>query len=488
MAGFDYDIGIIGGGAAGLTVAAGAAQLGAKTLLVEKEPALGGDCLHYGCVPSKTLIHTARVHHQTRHLSRYGLADVDAPPVDFARVAARIREVIGTIQKHDSPERFRSLGAHVEFGAPEFVNDRKVRLNGKAISARAWVVATGSSPAIPPIEGLAQTSYLTNKDIFSLDRLPGSMLILGAGPIAIEMAQAFTRLGCKVGVVQRSNRILSREDEDMAALVQRALEAEGVVFHLGCEVRRVREAGGQREVVAAFADGREATLRADALLVAMGREPNVHGLGLDNAGIASGQAGIHVDARMRTNQKHIYAAGDVTGRYLFTHAAGYEGGIVVANAIVRWPRKADYSHFPWCTYCSPELASIGHNETSARKAGLAYDVWTEEFAANDRAVCEGETTGRIKLLLGARGKRLGVQILGARAGDLLGEWVGVLAGNVGMSRLAGAMHPYPTLAEINKRVAGGFISAKLFSDFTRKTLALFFNYRGQTRGPSRKAR
>ncbi|RLB36964.1 MAG: mercuric reductase, partial [Deltaproteobacteria bacterium] len=231
MATYDYDIGIIGGGAAGLTVAAGAAQLGARTLLIEKEKELGGDCLHYGCVPSKTLIRTAQVYHLLKRAPTFGLPGMKVPTVEFAQVASRIRSVIRTIQKHDSEERFCSLGARVVFGSPEFSDEHVVRLNGQSFAAKRWVLATGSSPAIPPFEGLSETPFLTNKEIFSLRRLPESMIILGAGPIASEMAQAFCRLGTDVTVVQRSGQILSKEDKDMADLVMESLQSEGVRFH-----------------------------------------------------------------------------------------------------------------------------------------------------------------------------------------------------------------------------------------------------------------
>ena len=249
MPNYDFDIGIIGGGAAGLTVAAGAAQLGAKTLLIEKEKELGGDCLHYGCVPSKTLLRTARVVHLMKRAQDFGLPRVDVPPVDYREVVARIRSVIGEIQKHDSEERFCGLGAKVVFGAPRFTDEHTLQLNGQSHTAKNWVVATGSSPAIPPVEGLKQTPYITNKEIFSLDHLPRSMIVLGAGPIATEMAQAFCRLGSKVTVIQRSGQILSLEDKDMADAVMAVLRREGVVFHLNTGVRRVRDLGMEREVV-----------------------------------------------------------------------------------------------------------------------------------------------------------------------------------------------------------------------------------------------
>ncbi len=477
MAQYDYDIGILGGGAAGLTVASGCAQLGGKTLLVEKEPVLGGDCLHFGCVPSKTLIRSAHVYHLMRRAGSFGLPSVDIPPVDFGQVRQRIQEVIATIQEHDSVERFCSLGAEVRFGQARFLDEHTVDLDGRRLTARTWVLATGSSPAVPSLPGLDRMGCLTNKDIFSLDELPRSLVILGGGAMACEMAQAFRRLGSRVEVVQRSRRILSREDADMADLALDALSREGVVFHLGATVTKVRGGNGRKEVDIAFGDGDTRTLACDALLVAMGRAPNTGGLGLDEAGVRLDRGAVVVDERLRTSQGHIFAAGDVLGRHMFTHAAGYEGSVVVTNAMFRLPRKADYTWMPRCTFISPELAAVGHTEASARAAGLEPEVITEGFASNDRAQAEGEARGLIKVVL-AKGRPVGVSIFGPRAGELISEWVAVLNGGVKLSTLAGATHPYPTLAEINKRVVGTHLGKKIFSDKVKKTLGFFFNYKG----------
>lgn len=481
MARFDFDIGILGGGAAGLTIASGTAQLGAKTLLIDKEGRLGGDCLHYGCVPSKTLIKTAKVWHLMKKAQRFGLPGPDIKPVDFKAVAARIQSVIGTIQKHDSTERFCRLGVAVEFGEATFVDEHSVGLNGKTYSAKTWVMATGSSPSIPAIEGLDKTPYITNREIFSLDRLPDSIIFLGGGPIATEMAQAFSRLGSRVAVVQRSGQILGKEDRDMADLVVDILRSEGVTFHLNSSIERVSDVGTEKEVV--ITRGEETMcLRAETIAVAVGREANVEGMGLREIGVEFDKKGITVDNRMRTNHKHIYAAGDVTGQYQFTHAAGYEGGIVVSNAIFHLPRRADYTFLPWCTYTDPELASVGMNETAARAKGIVYSVWTEEFRANDRSLAEGEEVGKIKMILDEHEKPLGVQILGPHAGELLSEWVAVLNGGVKLSTVAAAVHPYPTLGEINKKVIGTYFSGKIFSDRVRRTLKLFFNFKGRACG------
>lgn len=484
MASYDFDIGVIGGGAAGLTVTAGAAQAGAKTLLIEKEKKLGGDCLHYGCVPSKTLIRTAHVYHLMKNSKKFGLPGVDLPPVDFREVADRIQSVIDTIQQHDSEERFCKLGAKVEFGEPAFEDEHSIRLNGRTISAKNWVLSTGSSPATPPIEGLNETDYITNKEIFSLDHLPRSLIVLGAGPIAIEMAQAFCRLGSKVTVIQRSNQILSKEDKDMADTVMEVLQSEGVTFYLNSSVLGVRDLGDEKEVSIKGGTNQKTQLRGEKILVAMGREANMEGIGLEGLGIEVSKKGIKVDKRLRTAQKHIYAAGDVTGQYQFTHAAGYEGGVVFTNAIFHLPRKVDYTFLPWCTYTDPELASIGMNEKAAEAAGEEYSVWTEEFKDNDRSLAEGERVGKIKMILDGKEKPLGVQILGPQAGELLSEWVAVLNGKMKLSTLASAVHPYPTLAEINKRVVGNFFSPKIFSERVRKGLKFFFNLKGRACGES----
>jgi pyruvate/2-oxoglutarate dehydrogenase complex dihydrolipoamide dehydrogenase (E3) component len=481
MGNYDFDIGIIGGGAAGLTVAAGAVQLGAKTLLVEKDKDLGGDCLHYGCVPSKTLIRTAHVYHLMKHADAYGLPKVDVPPVNYAEIRKRIQSVISTIQKHDSEERFCSLGARVEFGTPRFKDEQSIRLNGRSFSAKNWVVSTGSSPDRPPIEGLDKTPYITNKEIFSLDRLPDSMVVLGAGPIAIEMAQAFCRLGTKVSVVQRSGQILSKEDKDMADAVMQVLTSEGVAFYLNASVVRVRDSGREREILIKYG-GREVSLKAERTLVALGRDPNIEGLNLDGIGVESDKKGIKVDERLRTTQKHIFAAGDVTGKFQFTHAAGYEGGIVVSNTVFHLPRKTNYTFLPWCTYTDPELASIGMNEKRVKEAGIEYTVYTEAFKDNDRSLAEGEREGKVKLVLDKNEKPMGVQILGPQAGELLSEWVAIFNGKVKLSTLASSVHPYPTLGEINKRVAGNYFSPKIFSERVRKGLKFFFHLKGRACG------
>lgn len=489
MARYDADLLVIGGGAAGLTVAAGAARLAAKVVLVEREPQLGGDCLHYGCVPSKALLATAHTRQRMLQAEAYGLPPVEVPPVSFPAVAARIRQVQAVIQQHDSVERFTGLGADVRFGDARFCDPHTVEVDGKRISAARIVIATGSSAAIPPVEGLAGLGatagqgvpYLTNRDIFSLAELPDALVILGGGPVAVEMAQAFARLGSRVTLIQRGAEILSRDDPDMAQVVRQSLERDGVRVLCGMGVRAVKRtpSGG---VLVGITDGAGVArmIEGDKLLVVLGRAPNVAGLGLDAAGVTHSPKGIAVDARMRTSQPHIYAAGDVTGAYQFTHAAGHEGSTVVANAVLRLPRKASYRWMPWCTYTEPELAGMGLNERAAHEQGVDVTVHTEAFAHNDRALAESSPEGRIKLVLARdSSKVLGVQIVGPHAGDLLNTWVVALNGGVKLTTLAGAVMPYPTLGEISRRAAGSIVSEPLFSDNVRSVLCTLFRYRGK---------
>lgn len=482
MANYDFDIGILGGGAAGLTVASGAARFGAKTILIEKERELGGDCLHFGCVPSKTLIRTANIYHLMKNSGEYGLPFTDLKPVDFRAIAERIQSVIRVIQEHDSKERFCKLGVRVEFGNAAFTDEHAVRLNSEIISAKKWVIATGSSPAIPPIEGIDHTPYITNKDLFSLQTLPKSMIAIGGGPISIEMAQAFNRLGTKVTVVELADQILSAEDKDMADQLMDILISEGITFHLGSMPVRTRDLGDRKEMIIRNAEGKTISLKAETIFIAAGRKSNLIGLGLNDISIETNKKGLKIDERLRTSHKHIFVAGDATGSYQFTHAAGYEGGIVLSNAILHLPRKADYTNLPWCTYTDPELASIGTNEKRASAAGIPYSVWTEEFRTNDRSLAEGKESGKIKLLLNARERPIGIQILGPSAGELISEWVAVMNGNVKLSTIASAIHPYPTLGEINKKVIGTFFSGKIFSEKVKQALKFFFNLKGRACG------
>jgi len=486
MATYDFDLGILGGGAAGLTAAAGSAQFGAKTILIEKAKKLGGDCLHFGCVPSKTLIRTAGVWSLARRAKEFGLPEIELPPVSLAAVMDRVRSVIDTIQEHDSPERFCKLGAEVRFGSPRFVDDHTVDLDGSRLTARAWIVATGSSPSLPPVEGLADVPYWTNETVFSQTELPGHLLILGGGPIGVEMAQAFRRLGSKVTVVEYADQLLGPEDPDIASILGNRLEAEGVKVLTNTKALKAVAMNSSvlLRVGPAKGDGEPWTIQGDVLLVAAGRKPNLEGLELAAAGVEFSPRGVPADARMRTNVSHIYACGDVNGVFPFTHVAGYEAGIALSNAVLRFPRKADYTKVPWCTYTDPEVASIGLNEKRAKGAGVEYRILGAPFDGVDRALAEGETGGKIKVLITPSGALLGCQIAGHHAGELIHEWVAAINGGVKLSALAGAIHAYPTLAEVSKKAAGSYYSEKLFSDRTKKILRFLFDLKGRACTPA----
>lgn len=454
------DLVIIGGGAGGLVVASVAAQLGLEVTLIEKAPKLGGDCLHYGCVPSKTLLHTARVAHWMRHADRAGLAAVE-PEVDMARVNARIRAVIEHIQQHDDPARFRDYGCEVIFGAARFVDAHTVEVDGQRIAGKRFVIATGSRPAIPSIPGLQEAGYLTNLDLFSLAERPRRLVVLGGGPIGLEMGQAFARLGSRVTILQRGKQLLPAEDPELADELAACLQQEGITVHTGVAATRIsRQDAGIR------IDAEGLQLEADQILVATGRQANVEQLGLEVAGVRCSERGIEVDRRMRSSQKHIYACGDVCGPYAFTHMAEYQAGIVISNAVFRFPKKADYRIVPKVTYTDPELASVGLTEQQARQQGLDVTVLRFPFAQVDRALTEGETCGSIKLVV-HKGKVLGATILGAQAGELLHEIVLAMQAGARIGTISAAIHAYPTRAQIHRRVVNSYYGQKLFSPGTR---------------------
>ncbi|MGA2781613.1 MAG: NAD(P)/FAD-dependent oxidoreductase [Smithella sp.] len=487
MSRYDYDLGIIGGGAAGLTAAAGAAQFGAKTILIEKSAKLGGDCLHYGCVPSKTLIRTAGVYALMKRTTEFGLPQVELPPVDLEAVMNRVKSVIDKIQQHDSPERFCNLGAQAVFGNAFFIDDHSVNLDGQNLSARSWIISTGSSPALPPVEGLANTPYLTNETIFSQKKLPARLIVLGGGPIGLELAQAMGRLGSQVTIVEFLDQILGPEDPDIAGILQQQLKEEGITIYKATKAVKAQYDDSLFHLTIAdtTAKGQTRILNAEALLVAAGRKPNIDGLKLEAAGVKFTPRGIPTDSNMKTNIKHIYACGDVNGQLPFTHVAGYEAGIALTNAILRLHRKADYAKIGWCTYTDPEIASIGYNEKRAKEKGIKYRVWEEQYAENDRAQAEGATKGKIKLLVSPAGKFIGCQIIGAHAGDLIHEWVIALNGGIKLSTIAAAVHIYPTISEVSKRVTGKIFAEKIFSERTKNILKFIFSLKGRACQPTK---
>lgn len=456
------DLLIIGGGAAGLVVASVAAQLGLDVTLVEKQEKLGGDCLHHGCVPSKTLIHAARVAWMMRRAGEFGLPECDLD-VDLQKVNAYVHGIIEHIQHHDDPERFRSYGCEVIFGAARFIDSHTIEVNDRQIIARRIVIATGSQPFIPPVDGLSDAGYLTNLDIFSLSELPRHLLVLGGGPIGLEMAQAFARLGSKVTVIEREPHLLSQEDPEIADMLCNVLQDEGVDVLTSGHAEKVSNADGR--ITVELTGGRQ--VEGDQLLVASGRQPNLDGLNLEAAGITFNERGVHVDRRMRTSQKHIYALGDVAGPYPFTHMAEYQAGIVISNAVFRFPKKVDYRVVPWVTYTDPELARVGLTEQQARDQGLEVDMLRYPFKDVDRAITESSTAGMYKLVV-RKGKVLGATILGPHAGELIHEIALAMQVGARIADITATIHAYPTLAQVHRRVVNTLYGKKLFSPATRR--------------------
>ena len=456
------DLVIVGGGAGGLVVASVAAQLGLRVTLIEKSPRLGGDCLHSGCVPSKTLIHAAKVASLMRRGAEFGLEAV-TPCVDLGRVSDHVHAVIDAIQRHDDPERFRGYGCEVLFGPAEFSDPHTVQVNGQSVTGRRLVIATGSRPAVPPIKGLDNLDYLTNESLFDLRELPRRLVVLGGGPIGVEMAQAFARLGSGVALVERLPELLPHEDPEIVALLRQRLVSEGIQILTGTDVQHVYTEG--QDVRVECSDGH--SLQADKLLVATGRQPDVGRLGLDAAGVDHDARGVKVDSRLRTSQKHIFACGDVCGPYQFTHMAEYQAGIVISNAVFRFPKKADYRVVPRVTYTDPELAHVGMTVQEAEAQGIATNLLSFPFNAVDRALAEVEPYGQSKFVT-RKGRLLGATILGPHAGELIHELALAMQTGASLRELSATIHAYPTLAQIHRRTANSGLSRTLFSSGTRR--------------------
>jgi pyruvate/2-oxoglutarate dehydrogenase complex dihydrolipoamide dehydrogenase (E3) component len=447
----EFDIVVIGGGAGGLVVAAGGASLGAKVALVEKHK-MGGDCLHYGCVPSKSLLKSARIAHLMRTADDYAIP-AHAPVPQIADVMERVAGVIRGIEPNDSPERFRGLGVDVTFGDGKFTAPDCFEVNGRQLRGRSFVIATGSRPGVPPIPGIDTVPYLTNETVFNLREQVPSLLVIGAGPIGCELAQGFVRLGARVTVVDVAPQPLPKEDADLVRVVQAQMEKDGVEFVLNAAIERVEGTAHDLRMVVRASGGPERTLQATHLLVAAGRRANVEGLGLEAANVKVEKGRIVSDANLRTTNPRIYVCGDVAGGLQFTHVAGHHAGILLRETIFRMRWVKPSPHVPWATFTDPELARIGVSETEAKASGKPYKVYRFGFDDLDRARAEGETEGFAKVITEPKGRILGAAIVGAHAAEVIHEYV--LAVNKGMKlkELAGIVHIYPTFSEINKRVA-----------------------------------
>lgn len=445
-----YNLVVIGGGTAGLVTAAGAAGLGAKVALVEKQ-FLGGDCLNVGCVPSKAILRAARAVAAVRAAGEYGVRVPPGVSVDFGAAMERMRRLRADISPHDSARRFTDLGVDVFLGPARFTGPDTVEVGGRTLRFSKAVIATGARASAPPINGIKDVPYLTNETLFSLTERPRRLGIIGAGPIGCEMAQSFARFGSEVLLIEAEHGILPREDRDAAGIVQAALERDGVrLLCCGKNLRLSRADGGVRLQVESHGRGYDEVV--DQLLVAVGRAPNVEGLDLEKAGVAFDRKGVKVDDHLRTTHPRIYACGDICSPYQFTHAADFMARIVIQNALFLGRARASALTIPWATYTSPEIAHVGLYEKEAQAKGIAVDTFTQELAKVDRAILDGETEGFVRVhTRKGTDEIVGATIVAEHAGDLISELTLAMKGRLGLSAVGAAIHPYPTQAEAVRR-------------------------------------
>ena len=459
----ETDICIIGAGSGGLSVAAGAAQMGARVVLIEGGE-MGGDCLNSGCVPSKALIAAAKAAQSMRTGAQFGITPVE-PEIDFGAVKDHVAKVIATIAPVDSQERFEGFGITVLREWAAFTGPDEVQAGPHRIKARRFVIATGSRPFVPPIPGVETVPYLTNETIFDLRDKPSHLIVIGGGPIGMEMAQAHLRLGCKVTVIEGA-KAFGRDDPEMAAVVLDNLRAEGLEILEDAPVTQVSGQAG--DVTVMLKDGR--AIKGSHILMAVGRQVSLDKLNLPAAGVDFTRRGVTVGETLRSSNRRVYAVGDAAGGLQFTHVAGYHAGVLIRQIVLGLPAKATTRHIPWATYTDPELAQVGLTEAEARKAhGQALTVLRQEFHHNDRAQAEGKAKGLLKVMV-VKGRPVGASIAGPQAGELIALWAFAIASGAKMGAIAGMVAPYPTLGEISKRAAGAYFSPKLFDNPTLKTV------------------
>ena len=459
------DICVIGGGSGGLFVAAGASQMGAEVVLLERGK-MGGDCLNYGCVPSKAAIAAAHTAHVVRGSDKFGIKAVE-PTVDFQGVHDHIHGIIAAIAPLDSVERFEGLGVTVIQEEGHFTGPREVIAGNTIIQAQKFVISTGSSAGVPPIPGIDATPYLTNETIFDLTKAPDHLIVVGGGPIGSELAQAYRRLGANVTLLELGS-VLGKIDPEITEVVKRRMIKEGIDIREGIKITKVsKEPEGIS--VRLETDGKEDVIGGSHLLITAGRSPNLDALDLEKAGIKYDRRGIDIDARLRTSNKRVFAIGDVAGGLQFTHAASYHAGIIIRNILFKLPAKVHYDAFPWVTYTDPEIAHVGQTELQAKEK-LSNDmrILRFAFAENDRAQAERETDGMIKVITNKKGRILGCSMAGSKAGELILPWALAISQKMKIGAMAGIVAPYPTLSEVSKRAAGSFFTPSLFSERTKK--------------------
>ena len=449
--GYDYDLVVIGGGAAGLVASKFGAGIGKKVAIVEKSR-LGGECTLYGCVPSKTLIKTARVFRQITDPRGVGLRPAGNTPV-ITDVFSHVRSIVEKVYEGHRPEVLERLGIRVVIGQPRFLDNHRIEVNGASVSSRSFIVCTGSRPLVPPMPGIGDVPFLTNETLFDLDRLPASLIILGGGPIGIEMAQAFSYLGTEVTVVEMGPQILPREDGELAAMLSDRLASQGVVLRTGSKAVAIAKKDDSLELTVEDQEGRLTILAAREFLVAVGRKANVEDLGLQAAGVEYTDKGIKADRALRTTAGNIYTCGDVTGPYQFSHMAEYQARIAARNALIPLKGRADYGNYVWCTFTDPEFAHAGLTEDEARLRHGTIRVYRWRFADTDRGRTEAEEFGMAKFICDRSGRLLGAHILGARAGELIHEAQIVKTLGIPFYRLDSVIHVYPTLSDVVKQPA-----------------------------------
>lgn len=474
-----YNVVVIGGGTAGLVTAAGTAGLGGRVALIERNK-MGGDCLNYGCVPSKGLIASAHAVHQIRRAEDFGLRKIE-PQFNFREVFERMRARRARIAPNDSQERFESLGVDVFRGQARFISPHEIEVDGQRLRAKNFVIATGGRAALPPIPGLRDLPHFTNETIFDeLNEKPQSLLVIGGGPIGCELSQVFQRLGVQVTLLENGPQILAKEDPDVAAFVEKRLRAEGTRLVYCSDAKSIEQKNGQIHIVVAAKPPCDlgtgwVEIAADHVLLAAGRAPNVEGLNLDAAGVKFNKQGIEVNAHLQTSQPHIYAAGDITGQFQFTHTADFQARTVIRNILMPFLKsKFDPSVIPWATYVDPEVAHVGINESEAKKKGIAFDLYTQSFEEVDRAIVSDEDAGFAKVLT-PKGTDtiLGVTLVGAHAGDLIHEFVLAMKHEIGLSKISATVHAYPTLAEVARKVGDQYQRTRL-TPFAKKLFAWLY--------------
>ncbi len=453
------DICIIGAGSGGLTLAAAAAQLGAKVVLIE-ESKMGGECLNNGCIPSKSLLASAHVAKIIKNSQAFGI-NATLNDVNYAKVHDHIHKVIEKIAPHDSSTRFTELGVTVISGKAQFVDAETVKVNEQLIKARRFVIATGSSPAIPSIQGLSTVPFFTNETIFDSHEKPSQLIIIGGGPIGCELAQAFLLLGSHVTLLE-AQTLLPKDDEELADIIRKQLIQDGLDLYENVKINNIIKSDGKVAVIF-DSNGTPRTIDGSHLLIAAGRKPHFTDLNLEAANVIYNVKGIQVNNRLQTSNKKIYAIGDVAGEFHFTHVANYHAGIVLKNILFHCQSKVNYKSLPWVTFTMPELAQVGMTEAAAKQAGKSVHVFEAEFNDNDRANAELQTGGKIKVILSRFGKILGVSIVGPRAGELIMPWGIAINQGLSMKAMASVIVAYPTLSEINKAVAINYYKPKLFS-------------------------